>query len=334
MIDFSVVICTHNGADRLPQLLNALKVQKLPSEVSWEVLVVDNNSTDQTAQVVRQYRQNWIVTVPLRYCVEPQQGLAYARRCAIRHVSTPLVGFLDDDNLPSQGWVYAAWHFGCQHPRAGAYGSMVQPVYDAPPPPNFRRIAALLAIIDRGEHPFVYAARRGVLPAGAGMVIRRQAWLAHVPERPALMGVASNSLQGKGEDVETLSYIRDAGWEVWHNPAMQIAHHIPAKRLQKAYLINLCRSVGLNRFPLRMVRYRPWQRPFVLPLYLLSDLRRLVLYLLQNFPTLPRDVVCACELTLLSSSLVSPFYHGLGRFSVWKKARPLPSIPPPSFFGP
>ena len=315
MADFAVVICTYNGARNLPLVLDRLGRQQMTERLNWEVVVVDNNSTDDTPSVVRRYQRVWAGTLPLHYYFEHQQGLAYARRCALRHVTAPLIGFLDDDNFPSDTWVQDAWEFGCQHPRAGAYGSEVQPMYDSPPPEGFRRIAPLLAIIHRGNQPFVYASRPGVLPSGAGMVIRREAWLAHVPKQPKLAGVSDRSLKAKGEDVETLSYIRDAGWEVWHNPHMKIQHHIPAERLQPAYLIKLCRSVGLNRFPLRMIRYRPWQRPFVLPLYMLSDLRRLVLYLIRHYRSLSQDVVCACELTLLLSSFISPFYHWLSDLS-------------------
>lgn len=328
MLDFSVVICTFNGEDKLPGVLDRLRRQRQVSGLQWEVLVIDNNSVDNTAQVVRQHQSQWSGKIVLRSCFEPKQGLAHARRCALHQVKAPLIGFLDDDTLPNPTWVYDAWLFGCQHPQAGAYGSAVQPIYDVPPPPNFRQIASLLAIIDRGNQPFIYTHRRGVLPAGAGMVVRREAWLAHVPAQPVLMGVTARSLRNKGEDVETLSYIRDAGWEIWHNPAMKIQHHIPAERLEKPYLLKLCRSVGLNRFPLRMLRYRPWQRPLILPMYVLSDLRRLALYLVRNYRALPQDTVCACQLMLLGSSFMSPFYHWFEHLMSWCRAAFTPLVSP------
>ncbi|MBE7382824.1 MAG: glycosyltransferase family 2 protein [Leptolyngbya sp. SIO1E4] len=327
MADFSVVICTYNGVRKLPRLLESLKLQQNTAGICWEVLVIDNNSSEDILSVVRHYQQDWMADVPLRYSFEPQQGLAYARRCAVRQVMAPLIGFLDDDNLPHATWVTEVWRFSHQHPRAGAFGSEVQPLYDVPPPVGFQRIASLLAIVDRGDQPFIYTQRRRVLPAGAGMVIRREAWLAHVPVRPRLSGVANQSLRGKGEDVETLSYIRDAGWEIWHNPAMKVKHHIPAERIQRGYLLELCRSVGLNRFLLRMVRYRPWQRPLVLPLYMLNDLRRLVLYAARNYRSLPEDVVCACEFALLSSSFMSPLYHGLGQLAAVRTATTITRLP-------
>ena len=323
MVDFSVVICTYNGARKLPQVLERLKLQRSTVNICWEVVVIDNNSHDDTASVVQHYQQHWRSEIPLRYYFEPRQGLAYARRYAVHHVKAPLIGFLDDDNLPQETWVYESWWFGHQHSQAGAYGSEVKPIYDAPPPAGFRRIAPLLAIIERGDQPFIYTQRHGVLPAGAGMVVRRAAWFAHVPAQPRLAGVTSKSLKNKGEDVETLSYIRDAGWEIWHNPAMVIQHHIPTERIQRSYLLRLCRAVGLNRFPLRMGRYQPWQQPFMLFLYMLNDLRRLILYIMSNYRSLPGDVVCACEFALLSTSLISPLYHSYSKLAETISTRPM-----------
>ncbi|MEL7357368.1 MAG: hormogonium polysaccharide biosynthesis glycosyltransferase HpsE [Cyanobacteria bacterium J06555_13] len=354
--DFSVVICTYNGALKLPALLERLSASEgIASEAltqidakrntkrddastpsfdggfSWEVVVVDNNSSDATAEVVHEAQKTWPASIPLRYCFEPSQGLAFARRRAIKETKSPLIGFLDDDTLPAPSWVSAAFTFGQQHPNVGAYGSSIQGLYEVSPPPNFHRIACCLAIIDRGSEPFQYSARAGVLPAGAGMVIRRQAWLDQVPERPALAGVKAGSLSAKGEDVETLSYIRQA-WPIWHNPAMKLFHLIPRDRLERDYLLHLFWQIGLSRYPLRKLRYASWQWPLMVLLYFVSDMRKSLSYLLRWYwchvikghfvvafnTTL--DTVEACEIALLFSSLLSPFYAPLRqRRSRWKR---------------
>lgn len=304
MTDFSVVICTYNGEAKLPQLLEKLGAQR--ASCRWEIIVIDNNSSDRTASIVQQF-QNGRIDVPLRYYFEPQQGLAYARRCAVGVVHSPLIGFLDDDTLPNDDWVQSAYEFGQQHPQAGAYGSSIQGLYEISPPPGFQRIACCLAIIDRGELPFQYARDRGVLPAGAGMVVRKQAWLEQVPTIPQLAGVSGKSLNAKGEDVETLSYIRKK-WQIWHNPAMKLRHIIPKERLEKDYLRNLFWRIGLSRYSLRKIGYRRWQWPFMSLLYCLNDLKRLMIKLLQ---TRQLGTVEVCELTLLLGSTVSPLHRSL-----------------------
>lgn len=306
MPDISVVICTYNGEARLPQVLEKLRSPK--PDCRWEIVIIDNNSQDRTAAVIAKLQHSWRTDVPLRYCFEPEQGLAFARRRAIREVCSPLIGFLDDDTLPDANWVSAAVHFGQQHPEAGAYGSSIEGVYETAPPPNFERIACCLAIINRGDRPFQYSSVRGVLPAGAGMVIRRQAWLAQVPAKPALAGVKAGSLKAKGEDVETLTYIRQA-WAIWHNPAMKLRHIIPKERLERDYLLNLFWQIGLSRYPLRRVRYRRWQWPFIVPIYFLNDLRKSCWHLSTKLSMRPFETVEACEFSLLLGSSLSPFFY-------------------------
>ena len=306
--DFSVVICTYNGEHRLPLLLDYLKVQQVPQSLVWEVLVVDNNSHDHTAQCIGRYQQDWPTHSSLRYVFEPRQGLAYARRRAMETTTSHLVGFLDDDTLPAADWVAQAHGFGQRYPQVGAYGSAIDGQYESPPPAGFERIASCLAVIQRGEHAFQYTVQQGVLPAGAGMVIRRQAWLTCVPAEPFLSGVCGSSLTTKGEDVETLSYIRQGGWPIWHHPQMRLTHRIPATRLRPAYLLPLFQAIGVNRYALRCARYRPWQRPWLLILHGLNDLRKLIIHILQTKQLQPNEIVTACERTLLIHSLISPFY--------------------------
>lgn len=352
--DFSVVICTYNGASHLPNLLEKLRQQvpwcvegslpkdsaSLSASFQWEVIVVDNNSCDRTAAVIQDIQQHWRTDVPLRYLFEPQQGLAFARRCAVRATNSALLGFLDDDTLPDPHWVAEAVSFARLHPQAGAYGSSVHGLYEVPPPPGFERIACCLAIIDRGETPFQYDPDRGVLPAGAGMVIRRQAWLDQVPEVPALAGVKAGSLKAKGEDVETLSYIRRT-WEVWHNPAMRLGHVISKARLERAYLLNLFWQIGLSRYQLRQIQHAWWQWPIMLPLYCANDFRKVLRWLVRPKPfknivsstlgirTLSRgsaglnsaglSTVEACELSLLMGSFLSPAFGFIHLFHHWAR---------------
>lgn len=276
---------------------------------SWEVIVIDNNSTDNTAKVVQDYQFNWPKEYPLRYYFEPTQGIAFARRCAIKKAQGSLIGFLDDDNLPTHNWVYEAHCFGQLHPQAGAYGSQVHGEYESEPPENFQRIACFLAIVERGKEPFRYSLRNGLLPVGAGLVIRKQAWIDCVPDRPFFKGVCTTSLLSKGEDLETLSYIIQAGWEIWHNPQMCIYHHIPHWRLEKRYLAKLLRGIGLSRYPIRMLRFPVWQKPLALLVYWVNDLRKVILHFIKYRKALKTNTVAACEMELLLSTLVSPFYY-------------------------
>ncbi len=307
MMDFTIAIPTYNGAKRLPQVLDKLRSQINVEQISWEVIVVDNNSSDNTAEVVKQYQDNWLSNVPLRYCFEPQQGAAFARKRAVMEAQGSLIGLLDDDTVPASDWVSAAIQFGKNHPKAGAYGSQVHGVYEVEPPPGFERIASFFAITERGSEPHLYEPQIKMLPTTAGLVVRQQAWCENVPEKPFLSGRSGQSILNS-EDLEVVMYIQNAGWEVWYNSEMHLYHQIPRQRLERDYLLYLMRSTGLARHYIRMLRLKPWQRPLLFPFGFLNDFRKALVYYFKHRSQLKSDTVAACEMEFLRSSLVSPFY--------------------------
>jgi hypothetical protein len=186
------------------------------------------------------------------------------------------------------------------------YGSRIRGEFEAEPPPHFERIGSLLALTERGPEPRPYDPRTKVLPPGAGMVIRRQAWLEQVPDTLSLAGYIGQ--REAGEDLEVVIYIQKGGWEVWYNPQMTLSHRIPSHRLQRDYLLRLCRGIGLSRHRTRMLSFPHWQRPLAAPVYLFNDLRRIGRHLLKYRTAVVTDTVTACEMTLYLYSLVSPFY--------------------------
>ena len=302
--DFTVAIPTYNGAKRIGDVLSRLRWQLGVNHIAWEVIVVDNNSTDDTAMVVCQFQQDW---PNLRYVFEPRQGATYARKRAVRSARSPLIGFLDDDNLPSTVWVNQAMKFFQENPRAGIVGSHIRGQFDNEPPENFDRIASFLALIDRGPTPLLYAPEKKVLPPGAGMVVRRSAWLENVPDNPVLGGRTQDSML-TGEDIETTLHIQQAGWEVWYNPAMRVEHKISAQRLTKEYLCALMRGIGLSRHRTRMLSVKPRQKYFMLLAYAVNDSRKILRHLIKYRADVWRDPVTASEMTLYVYSLLSPVF--------------------------
>jgi glycosyltransferase involved in cell wall biosynthesis len=306
-IDFTIAIPTYNGAARLPELLERLQNQINTEHFTWEIIVVDNNSNDNTAEVVQNYQANWQFPYPLKYCFEAKQGAAHARKHAIETAKSELIGFLDDDNYPEPDWVAQAYIFGKENPKVGAYGSQVHPEWEVEPSAHFQRIIPFLAITERGNLPLLYDKSKNLLPPSAGLVIRRQAWLESIPEKPILTGRSSGNML-TGEDTEMLSYIQKNDWEIWYNPKMEIYHQIPKWRLQKDYLIPFFRGIGLSRYVTRMVNIKPWKRPFFCLLYIVNDVKKIVLHLVKYRFSVKTELVAACEMQLFMSSLISPFY--------------------------
>ncbi|MGD1703496.1 hormogonium polysaccharide biosynthesis glycosyltransferase HpsE [Dapis sp. BLCC M229] len=307
MTDFTVAIPTYNGAERLPLVLDKLRSQIKIEGLSWEVIVIDNNSQDNTQKVVREYQKNWPEQIPLRYSFEEQQGAGFARNKAVMVANSPLIGFLDDDNIPAQDWVASAYEFAQKYPKAGAYASQIHGDFAGELPPNFDRIKPFFAITERGNEPLLYKPAMKVIPPSAGLVVRREAWLENVPEHCILTGRKTGSML-TAEDTETISYIQQGEWEIWYNPAMEVIHKIPKHRLEKDYLISFFQGIGLSRYVTRMLGVKRWLKPLALFAYTVNDTRKIIRHLLKYNLKLRTDVVAACELELYINSLISPFY--------------------------
>ena len=104
---FSVLVTSWNGASRLPAALAAIAAQRAPSDLAWEVVVVDNASTDGTAELAR---RSWPrnAPAPIRVVTEPTPGVLHANLRGLSEVRFALVGLVNDDNRPEPGWLRSA----------------------------------------------------------------------------------------------------------------------------------------------------------------------------------------------------------------------------------
>lgn len=313
-LDFTVAIPTYNGESRLPKMLERLREQINVEHLNWEIIIIDNNSQDATAKIVLEHQNTWPIPGQLKYYLETQQGAACARMRAVKEANSELVGLLDDDNLPAFEWVTAAYKFGKQHPQAGAYASQIHGEFEVEPPANFERIAPFFGITERGDIATLYEPDKLKLPPGAGLVVRKQAWCATVPESPFLKGRVGKSLVG-GEDLEPLLYLHKAGWEIWYNPKMETYHQIPSWRLEKDYLVPLSLGVGLNSYCLRTLNTSFWQKQNVLARTFLGSIRRILLHLINYKAVRDNDLVYVCELAFYWGYLLSPFYFLIASLS-------------------
>lgn len=305
-LDITVAIPTYNGASRLPKLLDRLLTQTGVEQFNWEIIVVDNNSIDNTAEVIHNYQKSFEYC-PLRYFLETQQGSAFARQRAVQKARGQVVAFLDDDNLPASDWVAAAYAFGKEHPQAGAWSGQIHGEYEVNPPENFARIQGFLAIREHGSQPYLFDADHLILPPGAALVIRKQAWCKNVPKQLVFKGRLGNSMVG-GEDIEPLLHLHKVGWQIWYNPAMHTYHQIPHWRLEKDYLLSLARGCGLSIFQLRLINAKNWQKPMLFLRTILGNLRRVLQHTIKYKGQLTSDIIALFEIEFYLSSMISPFY--------------------------
>lgn len=306
-VDFTVAIPTYNGETRLPKLFECLRTQIGIDHLNWEIIIVDNNSTDDTAKVIKDYQSNWFQSYPLKYYFEAEQGAAFARQKAVREAQGVFIFFLDDDNLPDANWLAAAYYFGQEHPKAGAYGGQIHGDFEVSPPEDFDQIQHFLAIREHGEKPYLFDPKNLRLPPAAALVIRKQAWCESVPNRPLLTGKLPGVMV-QGDDYEPLLYIYKAGWEIWYSPTLHTYHQIPHWRLERNYLLNLARSCGLPTYTLLMINAKNWQKPIIFIRTILGNLRRVMLHIIKYRQQIKTNLIAAFQMEFFLGSLVSPFY--------------------------
>jgi glycosyltransferase involved in cell wall biosynthesis len=120
----SVVVCTYNRAAKLPVTLKSLLGMNVPAGVEWEVVCVDNNSTDDTPNVIEAFGRE--STVPVRYVFEPLQGLAAARNAGLGAARGDIIAMTDDDCIVDPGWLAEICAEFASDPELGILGGRVE----------------------------------------------------------------------------------------------------------------------------------------------------------------------------------------------------------------
>lgn len=224
----SIVVCTYNRADSLAHTLGCLKKQQLRADIDWEVIVVDNNSSDSTRTTV----EAAMAAFPqLRYAFESRQGLSHARNHGIELASGEIVLFTDDDVCPEPDWVQVILDSMAEH-GCDACGGYIAPVWEKQPPAWLtERFYGFLAIkTDTIERQIISTSDT---PFGANMAFRRDLFARH-GAFDVTRGRMGNVL-ASGEDGELFERILNGGGKVMYFPHARVHHRVEAFRVEKAY---------------------------------------------------------------------------------------------------
>ena len=238
---YSVVIATYNRAGDLRGTLDSLS--RLQPDGPWEVLVVDNNSSDDTRQVVEAAARTF--PVELRYLFEGRQGRSPALNTGFAASRGDIIVTTDDDVRVAADWLNAAGR-GLEMPDAGYVGGRVLPIWSAPRPAwlpdRGGRLWAVVALLDYGDAPREFGAR---VPLGVNMAFRRTA-LEHAGMLDPETGRRAGTLLGQ-EVREWCIRARRAGVRGFYVPDMVVEHIIPGDRLTKAYFRRWFYWRGISR---------------------------------------------------------------------------------------
>jgi glucosyl-dolichyl phosphate glucuronosyltransferase len=231
----TVILCTHNRCRSLANALKSIAASELPNSVEWEVLVVDNNSRDQTREVVQDFCRR--DPLHFRYLFEPRPGKSHALNSGIADARAEVLAFTDDDVAVEPSWLYELTHPLEDPEWSGTGGRVFLPV-DFVPPPWLRpddpsSILGILAYFDPGPEPGTFPKRQP--PVGANMAYRKEMFLRYGGFRTDLGPLPGRAV--RYEDTEFGWRLLNAGERVKYVPSAIVHHEVSPQRLNKKYFL-------------------------------------------------------------------------------------------------
>lgn len=241
----TVAICTWNRADLLDQTLKQMRNLLIPSGVEWELLVVNNNCTDQTDEVLARHEGD----LPLRRLLEQNQGLSHARNCATGVAKGELLIWTDDDVLVEPDWLSAYVAASKRWPTAQYFGGLIDPWYEKKPPHwisrDLDRFEGMILIRNLDTQERLLQPREHVF--GANMAFRRGVYAERKFDARLGRSGTQNIL---GEETEFQKDLEAEGIRGVWVPAARIRHFVPAQRITKAYCWSYNQGLGRTRIRL------------------------------------------------------------------------------------
>jgi glycosyltransferase involved in cell wall biosynthesis len=268
-MSISVIVCTFNRSLLLERAIESIAQSRVPDPVEWEIVVVDNNSTDSTREAVKECAKRH--QVKIRYLFEPKQGLSFARNSAIQSCRSVALAFTDDDVLVEPEWLWNLAACLQSGEWAGSSGRII-PTWDRPVPRWLSTSDVLsrgaLVALDLGSEPVAMAQA----PIGANMAYRREVFEKHGLFRIDLGRIGGNLMAC--EDTEFGERLLLCGERLRYEPAAVVYHPVPDDRLRKGYL--LAWALARGRSDILMSGVPPETKWFILgvPLYLFRRLAR------------------------------------------------------------
>lgn len=234
----SIIICTYNRKKYVGETLLRLANNRYNGE--WELLLIDNNSTDSTASICKTFAAQH-PNVPFRYFVETHQGLSHARNRGIKEAQGDWLVFLDDDAFVSENYLERVFQYIQEIPQMDAFGGRIYPLFEDGITPSWlsKWSASWLSAIDKGDEVCIFTKD---YPIGANMGFSRktanQCGLFNTD-----LGRSGKNLIG-GEEKDYFNRIKALNATVYYLPDIAVEHCIPPSRTTDEYICRLGLGVG------------------------------------------------------------------------------------------
>lgn len=242
-VKITIILCTYNRCRSLAKALESVAASKCSDSTKWEALVVDNNSTDQTRNVVDEYSCR--CPGRFRYLFEPQQGKSNALNAGIRDARGEILAFMDDDVTVEPTWLHNLTAALNDAKWAGA-GGRTLPAHPVSPPPwvalygPYEMGGIVGALFDLGDNP-------GELtrpPFGTNMAFRKAMFEKYGGFRTDLGPSSVPGTPRPNEDTELGRRLMAAGERLRYEPSAVVYHPVPEDRLRKDYILTWHYDLG------------------------------------------------------------------------------------------
>ncbi len=231
--ELSIIICTYNRADFLLLTLQSLSLQTLDKN-QYEVLIIDNNSKDKTAFFCQEYIQK-NPDITMKYFLEKEQGLAFARNRGIKESSGNIISFIDDDAEAREDYAMNLIRTFQEYSQYDAIGGKVIPIFPEKKEPVWlsKYIWGVVAKVDKGDHPVPFKKK---VPAGCNMAFRKVVF--------ETIGVFDTKLAHRCDDLYIFGKLKAIQKVALYAPDVVVFHHIPPERIDSSGIRKLSLDLG------------------------------------------------------------------------------------------
>lgn len=240
-MDLSVILCTWNNAERLRITLGAIAQCRVPLGLRWELVLVNNNCTDDTDAVAAEFGER----LPLVVVHERTPGLSRARNAGLTAASGGLVVFTDDDVRPVPDWIATYWRAFEERPEGHYFGGPLVSEFEGKSLSSDLVRFAPWSVkgLDWGKYERELKEGESLVSANFGCP--RAAIEAVGAFDPAL-GLKGNAtgVDGTGEESDLMARMREDGWRPWYLPDALIHHFVPASKTTLLHLGSRAESHG------------------------------------------------------------------------------------------
>jgi glycosyltransferase involved in cell wall biosynthesis len=234
-MEISVIICTYNRAASLQQALSSLSRMQVPKDLPWEIVVVDNNSSDNTKNVTLRFAESADSSIRVQYVFEGRQGLNHARNAGIAAAAGDLLFYIDDDVEVTSNWLTEMKNAFDLYPIIGVGGKVLLKT-DLQRPTWWRNeYDGALGKFDAGDSTILSdQSYTSIIGIGANLGFKKSAFKKHGLFHPHLD--RRKNKVGMGGDVEFVQRAKDGGDLSMYYPGAVVYHCPVATRITKSYL--------------------------------------------------------------------------------------------------